>query len=53
MQKEPIAGPLLCPQGQQGLLEGIRLDVRKRRGWMLQQGYDVVVTLLVQVRAAP
>lgn len=34
-------------------MEGIRLDARKQRGWMLQQGYDVVVTLLVQVRAAP
>lgn len=34
-------------------MEGIKLGARKWRGWMLQQGYDVVVTLLVQVHAAP
>lgn len=52
-REEPITGPLLCPQGQRGLLEGIRLGARKWRGWMLQQGYDVAVTLPVQVCAAP
>lgn len=34
-------------------MEGNKHGARKRRGWMLQQGYDVVVTLLAQVRAAP